>query len=162
LVQPGKSMLGSDNELILLGLAHDIGGDTKVSIVSRRKWYKNESYRIRDRGMRPCISTRIEHTRLKSLYRLPSTSQGLWPDRADKACGPRCRQSGTRWWRHRGMGPRAAFPLCQDRAKVGSLALWAWQKLNGLFCEAVKFLIGPSTVIVFLVLFSLVSFSLFF
>jgi hypothetical protein len=49
LVQPGKSMLGSDNELILLGLAHDIGGDTKVSIVSRRKWYKNESYRIRDK-----------------------------------------------------------------------------------------------------------------
>lgn len=35
LVQPGKSMLGSDNELILLGLAHDIGGDTKVSIISR-------------------------------------------------------------------------------------------------------------------------------
>jgi hypothetical protein len=60
------------------------------------------------------------------------------------------------------MGPQAAFPLCQDRAKVGSLALLAWQKMSGLFCGAVKFLIGPSTGIVFLVLISLVPLPLFF
>jgi hypothetical protein len=50
------------------------------------------------------------------------------------------------------MGPRAVFPLCRDRAKVGSLASLTWQKLSGLFCGAVNFVIGQSRGIVFLVL----------
>jgi hypothetical protein len=35
LVQPGKSMLGPDNQLILLDLVRDVGGDAKVSIVNK-------------------------------------------------------------------------------------------------------------------------------
>lgn len=34
LVQPGETMLGPDNQLILLGLVGDVGGDARVCKVS--------------------------------------------------------------------------------------------------------------------------------
>lgn len=37
LVQPGETMLGPDNQLILFGLVGDVGGDARVCTISRRR-----------------------------------------------------------------------------------------------------------------------------
>lgn len=55
LVQPGESMLGPDNQLILLGLVRDVGGDPKFLIVSHESRTKGalRFLRIRDRERMP-------------------------------------------------------------------------------------------------------------
>lgn len=119
-VQPCKSIFGPNYQLVLVFLCsiRNVGrhasstGFRQISHSSRPA-----KQQARCRWSTQWAEILYVHTQWLRPYSQPTGTRAPWPDRVGIICGPRYQQSGARCLLYRGRDPRAAFPLCQYRAR---------------------------------------------